>query len=112
MLSTVVMTLLVVGKSSGYAARILPLETFIFLLAASFCSHMIGCLAAYLRSYFLEPYAFLFFLLAIISLLALFLLSPRFGVTGYTAFFAALQILLGLPSAIVIFLQHKKALQK
>jgi len=112
LLALAVLALLGMLHSSIYADRFLPLGAFVLLLAAGFCSHILSGLAVYLRSYFREPYAFLLMILACASMLTLIIIVPRYGVSAYIAAFAAFQVFVGLPAAVIIFLQTRKVLQQ
>ena len=91
------------------AARIVSPGVFALILATTLAVYVIQSLAVYLRAHKSEPFLWQSLVVAGLTCGALFLLVPRWGISGVAVTYLLCTGVVGLSSAIAIFRARRKA---
>jgi hypothetical protein len=91
-----------------FASRIIPIPDFIILSATFLLSHVVICIAYYIRAHKQEAFIFYWVLIAAFSCLAITFSCKWWGVLGVTIAYLISGGLLRLAAAIYVFLDRRR----
>ncbi len=90
------------------AGRIVSPAVFAVILLTSLAVFIVQCLATYLRAHKYEPFLWQSVVVAALTCAALFLLVPRWGISGVAITYLPCTGVVGLSSAVAIFYARRK----
>jgi O-antigen/teichoic acid export membrane protein len=92
-----------------FAARMVPPSLFVLLLLTALCTLVVQSEAVYLRAHKREPFLIQSLVVAILTLLGVAVLVPRWGVVGSTVTYFICSGVIGLVAATAVFQKWRTA---